>query len=207
MGMLGTAFMKFRLSRGVGRERWKREVFRKGLLVAVLAAAGLSCSPRGAAPGSARARAFLPHPGVTEAEAGAEARATLKQTVYVPIYPFVYADDNARPLNLAATLYVRNTDASHSIILSAVRYYHTDGRLVRAYVKSPLKIAALASMEFFVKESDVAGGSSASFLVDWGAEGAVSPPVVEALMIGALMNQGIAFTSPGRVVSEGKEGE
>ena len=57
-------------------------------------------------------------------------------------------------------------------------------------------------MEFFVKESDTSGGVSASFLVEWVAEQAVTAPVVESVMIGTASTQGISFTCPGRVLSD-----
>ena len=42
-------------------------------------------------------------------------------------------------------------------------------------------MAPMASADFFVKESDTTGGSSSSFLVDWMADQAGRPPVVEAV--------------------------
>jgi hypothetical protein len=137
---------------------------------------------------------------VTEAEPGAPGRAAVGQTVYVPIYPYVYTADTARPYNVAATLYVRNTDRSAPILLTRVSYHDAGGRLVRESVTEPLRVAPMAAAEFFVKESDTTGGASASFLVEWSAEAPVSDPVVEAVMTGTQMNRGIAFTSPGRVV-------
>ncbi len=60
----------------------------------------------------------------------------------------------------------------------------------------------MAATEFFVKQSDNSAGASASFLIDWSADTTVSAPVIEAVMIATQMNQGIVFTSPGRVVTE-----
>ena len=57
-----------------------------------------------------------------------------------------------------------------------------------------------AVLLFFVAEDDSSGGPSTCFLVDWSAAAPVNLPVVEAVMLGTRMNQGIAFTSPGRVV-------
>ena len=98
------------------------------------------------------------------------------------------------------TLSTRNTDRARPLYLTAVAYHDADGRLVRSYVTRPVRIAPLASAQFFVRETDVSGGSAASFLVDWGAEGPLSEPVVEAVMVGTAMNQGVSFTSQGRAV-------
>lgn len=165
--------------------------------------AGLSCAGGGEPPGAGKVAARA-HPGVTEAEPRAVEKAAFKQTVYVPAYSYAYTDDGARPFNLAATLYVRNTERAAPILIHSVKYYDGAGKLLREMMKAPLRVDPLASMEYFVKQSDVSGGSAASFLVVWSAETEVSPPVVETLMVGTMMNQGIALISPGRVVQQSK---
>lgn len=133
---------------------------------------------------------------MTEAEEG-DGKAE-RRTVYVPAYSHILTSDDARPYNLAVTLSVRNTDPARPIVVGSVRYYDRDGRPVRQYVKRPLRLAPMAAVDFFVAEGDTAGGSSASFLVEWSAEGRVSGPVIEAVMIGTAGTQGISFVSPGR---------
>ncbi len=174
---------------------------RLGLLafIALISCASCGTDPRGQPASHARAG---PRSGVTDAEPGAGDNATVRQTVLVPVYPFVYTEDQARPINLAITVYVRNSDRSSPILLTGVRYHGSDGRIVHDYLAKPLRIAPMAATEFFVKQSEVAAGASASFFVDWSADTAVSAPAIEAVMIGTQMNQGIAFTSHGRVVTE-----
>ncbi|MEO6808897.1 MAG: DUF3124 domain-containing protein [Isosphaeraceae bacterium] len=124
------------------------------------------------------------------------------QTIYVPAYSSIYSSSNTRPFALAVTLSVRNTDQAQPIWLSSVQYYNWDGTLVRDYLKEPLRIAPMASTEFFVKENDATGGMSASFLVDWVADQAVSNPVVETIMIGTARTQGISFVGASRVLKD-----
>jgi len=169
------------------------------LWVAAVVLSVASCGP-GTGPKGSNAPARGPQPGLTEAAAGEVNAATVKRTVYVPVYPYVYTEDRARPYNLAATLYVRNTDPSTPLFITSVRLHNAAGRAVRDDVAKPLRLAPLAAAEFFVEESDTSGGSSASFLVDWAAPGPVNEPVIETVMVGTLSNQGIAFTCPGRVV-------
>jgi hypothetical protein len=121
-------------------------------------------------------------------------------SVYVPVYSHIYYRDEHRFVNLAITLSVRNTDADHPIAVRSVRYYDTDGRLVRTYVSEPARLAPMATREFIVEEEDSSGGSGANFVVDWSAAQAVSEPVVEAVMIGTTGGQGISFTSVGRTL-------
>jgi hypothetical protein len=123
------------------------------------------------------------------------------QTVYVPVYSHIYHHNNPRnAVNLSATLSIRNTDAEHAIIITAVRYFDSEGEMIRQDITEPSKLGPLASVSFFVAANDVSGGAGANFLVDWVAETAVSEPVIEAVMISTSSSQGISFVSPGRVV-------
>jgi Protein of unknown function (DUF3124) len=142
--------------------------------------------------------------GVSEVALPSEEKVVTGQTIYVPIYSHVYTADSGQTLNLAATLYIRNTDAARSIILTRVRYINSNGKVMREFVKKPLRIELLASMDFFVPENDVTGGTSPSFLIDWVAEEAVSDPIVESVMIGTAGTQGISFLCTGRVLTTRK---
>ena len=123
------------------------------------------------------------------------------QTIYVPIYSEIYHFDKSRTLQLAATLSVRNTDLQHPIIITSVKYYNSDGNLLREHLPNPLRLAPLASTDFVVNQSDQTGGSGANFLVEWVAEVEVYEPIVEALMVSTRSQQGISFISQGRVIT------
>lgn len=146
----------------------------------------------------------LPRPGVAEFAIGPDFQAVAGQTIYVPVYSHVFTSNDARPFGLAVTLSVRNTDRVEPIILVFVQYHDRNGRLIRDSLRRPIRIAPLASMDFFVEESDSTGGYSASYLLEWVAERPVSAPVAEAVMIGTASTQGISFVCPGRVVAERK---
>lgn len=120
------------------------------------------------------------------------------QSVYVPVYSHIFSQDGGREVDLAVTLSVRNTDPARSITVAPIRYYDSAGRLVRTYEGGLL--GPLASRAYVVDEGDRTGGVGANFVVQWEAEGAVSPPVVEGVMISTASSQGISFVSRGRVV-------
>nr|WP_321464536.1 DUF3124 domain-containing protein [uncultured Desulfobulbus sp.] len=126
----------------------------------------------------------------------------LNQTLYVPIYSHIYADERYRdtPFQLTATLSIRNTDPDNPLTLTSVRYYDSQGKLLQQYLDKPTSIAPLSSIRFIVPESESKGGSGAKFLVDWEAKTAVIEPIVESVMIGTKMQQGISFISTGRVI-------
>lgn len=122
------------------------------------------------------------------------------QTVYVPIYSHIYMVEANRRMNLTATLSIRNTDLSQSMIVTAVNYYNTNGELVRKYLEQSIGLKPLSATEFVVAQEDVSGGAGASFIVEWGAQKTVSAPVIEAVMINSAGNQGVSFVSAGRVI-------
>ena len=122
------------------------------------------------------------------------------QTIYVPIYSEIYFFNRTRTLQLAATLSVRNTDSQNPITITSVRYYDSDGNLVKNHLESPLRLAPLASTEFIVDQNDQTGGSGANFIVEWVAETEVFEPILEAVMVSTTSQQGISFLSKGRVI-------
>lgn len=125
-----------------------------------------------------------------------EAVRPVTHAAYVPAYSHIYHHVGDAFL-LATTLSIRNTDPRDSLTVTSVRYYDTDGQLVRHDLRNPRTLGPLQSMEFVVEEQDVSGGSGANFIVEWRAEEGVNPPVVEAVMISTRSGQGISFTSRG----------
>jgi hypothetical protein len=138
---------------------------------------------------------------LAEASPALEAGRGLGQTVYVPVYSSIYYSSKPITINLAVTLSIRNTDSSHPVTITSVKYYDEKGKMLKEHQKEPLSIPPLGSKEFFVSESDVAGGIGASFLVQWKSDRQLSDPLVEAVMIGAAGTPlGISFVTRGRVV-------
>ncbi len=126
----------------------------------------------------------------------------LNQAIYVPLYSHIYADERFKdkPFALTATLFIRNTDPKASLVLDIVDYYDSHGKKLRSYIDKPVPVGPLASVRFIVPESDKEGGSGAKFLVHWRAAKPVTEPIVESVMIGTKMQQGISFISQGRVI-------
>ena len=124
------------------------------------------------------------------------------QTVYVPIYSHIYSGLKGRPFSLAATLSIRNTDPKHAITLVSVKFYDSDGKLIKEYLDKPAELKAMASTRYILTEGDTAGGSGANFLVKWQSNEKVNPPLIEGVMIGTRSGQGISFVSRGQVIEE-----
>lgn len=122
------------------------------------------------------------------------------QKVYVPIYSHIYSGVKARPFDLAAILSIRNTDPSNPITVVEVKYYDSEGKLIKDYIDEPVKLEALASTRYIITEADKTGGSGANYIVSWKAEKPVNPPIIEGVMIGTHSGQGISFVSRGQVI-------
>jgi hypothetical protein len=123
------------------------------------------------------------------------------QTVYVPAYSHIYVGSNEQPFLLTVTLSVRNIDPAHPITLSAVEYYDTQGALLKKYIPAPVTLKPMESVRYVVPENDASGGSGANFIVKWRAGRPVNAPIIESIMIGAKIQQGISFTSRGRPIT------
>lgn len=122
------------------------------------------------------------------------------QTIYVPVYSHIYHQNRQNIFPLSVTLSIRNTDLNQPLIVTSVRYYDSEGNLVKEYLESPIQLNQLASTDFFVTRNDTTGGSGANFIVEWIAESEISEPFIEAVMIGTDSQQGISFVGQSRVI-------
>ena len=137
-----------------------------------------------------------------KSDAGSAVGRPVGQTVYVPVYSHIYSGDRERPIYLAATLSIRNTDPAVSILVTAVDYHDSKGRLLKKYVDAPIELSQMASMRYVVKKSDKEGGSGANFIVKWESKRGATPPLIESVMISTQSQLGISFVSRGKVISE-----
>jgi hypothetical protein len=132
----------------------------------------------------------------------AEMRLFKGQTVYVPVYSHIYSGDREQPFYLAATLSIRNTDRSNAITLTAVDYYNSEGEFLKHFLEKDVLLNAMATKRYVVPESDKSGGSGAKFIIRWEADQPVAEPLIESVMISTKTQQGISFTSRGRVLED-----
>ena len=134
-----------------------------------------------------------------EAEPTSAARPS-GELIYVPIYSKIFYDDGKSTIELSATLSVHNVNVDREITLVRVDYHDTQGKLLTKYVDKAFVLKPLETRQFVIEKTNTAGGLGANFLVEWSASGQSNSPLVEALMVNAGHNLGIAFTSPGKVI-------
>lgn len=126
---------------------------------------------------------------------------SLGQTIYVPAYSHIYVGNREQPFLLTVTLSIRNIDAKNQVTITSADYYDTKGKRLKRYLEQPIFLGPWESVRYVVPQKDKSGGSGANFVVEWSAEKAVNPVLVETIMIGAESQQGISFTSRGRMIS------
>jgi hypothetical protein len=83
---------------------------------------------------------------------------------------------------LEATLSIRNSDPKEHIALAFVRYYDTNGRLIKEYLEKPMLLKLIATQEFLVAQKENKGASGTNFLSRMDFEHEVNKPFVEAVM-------------------------
>ena len=123
------------------------------------------------------------------------------QMVYVPVYSHIYAK-GGKPFLLEATLSVRNTDPNEDITIASVRYYDTNGNLIKDYLEKPMLLKPLATAEFLVTQKEIEGGSGANFIVEWVSDTKINQPVIEAVMIGIEGQTSISFVRTGVAIDK-----
>ncbi|WP_373501775.1 DUF3124 domain-containing protein [Desulfococcus sp.] len=124
------------------------------------------------------------------------------QSLYVPVYSHIFIGDRKMSFNLSANLSIRNTDPDQSLTVTSVRYYDSEGTLVRAFLADPKPINPMGSAYFFIPASDTSGGWGANFIVTWSSRVPVNTPIVECVMTGMKGSHSISFITKGKPIRE-----
>ena len=125
----------------------------------------------------------------------------IRHTVYVAAYSTIRLGSGKGKVDLATTLSIHNTSEERPLILLRVDYFGTTGNLLHRYLPSPIAIRPFGSVETFVPAEDTRGGTGANFVVEWAANGQITEPLIEAVMVGTLGAQGFSFTSRGKTMT------
>lgn len=118
-----------------------------------------------------------------------------KHAVYVPVYSHIYTEAGTSLLVLASTLSVRNTSFTDSFYVTDVIYYGSQGEILQQYLRAPVLVKPMTSIEFVVERTETKGGAGANFVVKWGALKAGMEPVIQTVMVETAT--GISFVTNG----------
>jgi len=119
---------------------------------------------------------------------------------YVPAYSSVAMSQGKLRADFSVTLSIHNASETRPLVLKRLAYFDTAGNMVESYLKAPVALKPLATIEVSIAANDVRGGTGANFIADWAAAGEIAEPVAEALMIGSVGAGHYAFISQGRPI-------
>lgn len=121
---------------------------------------------------------------------------------YLPVYSHIYHIHEHRTFDLTITVSIRNISLTQSIYIFKADYYNTIGENIRQYIKDPIYLKPLETIEIIIDEQDIEGGSGANFVFDWAKINDKNPPLFEAVMISTYGQQGLSFTTRGVQIVE-----
>jgi len=127
-------------------------------------------------------------------------RVAIKRTVYVGAYSSFRLGGGNGKVDLATTLSIHNTSDERALNIDRVDYFDTAGNLVHNYLPMPITIRPFGTVEAFVPAENTRGGTGANFIVEWSANGLITDPLIETVMVGTLGAQGFSFTSRGKTM-------
>lgn len=116
---------------------------------------------------------------------------------YLPVYSHIYHMHEHRTFDLTATVSIRNISMTDSVYILKADYYNTVGDNIRKYLKSPIYLKPMETIEIIIAELDIEGGSGANFVFDWAIQNVKNPPLFEAVMISTNGQQGLSFATRG----------
>jgi len=116
---------------------------------------------------------------------------------YLPVYSHIYHIHEHRTFNLTITVSIRNISLTDSVYILKGDYFNTIGENIRQYIKNPIFLSPLETLEIIIEEEDIEGGSGANFVFDWATKNGKNPPLFEAVMISTYGQQGLSFSTRG----------
>lgn len=119
-------------------------------------------------------------------------------STYLSVYPQVYSLSEHKTRNLTVTVSMKNTYLTDSVFITKAQYYNTSGQCIQNYIKTPIYILPMETIEIVIDEVDESGGTGANFIFDWKSNSKFQEPLFEGIMISTSGQQGISFTTQGK---------
>ena len=117
---------------------------------------------------------------------------------YLSVYSEIFDHTDEIKHLLTATVSIRNTSLTDTLYILSADYYSTNGEIIRSYVRNPVFVIPLETIEIVIPRLDRTGGSGANFIFDWAIRKNKHEPIFEAVMVWTTGNQGISFVTHGR---------
>lgn len=125
-----------------------------------------------------------------------------KGKTYLPVYSHIYHVHEHRTFDLTITVSIRNVSLNDSVFILSADYYNTTGENIQNYIKNPIYLTPMETVEIVIDEQDIEGGSGANFVFDWAVKNEKNPPLFEGVMISTHGQQGLSFATRGLRIYE-----
>lgn len=112
--------------------------------------------------------------------------------VYVPFYRTLYVGENRAVKKLPATLSIHNTSTEHPLIVTKLTYYDGNGQVIVERLEKPHVLPPMAAAEFYIEPSQSDSTKIAATLLEWTSEAPISPPLIEAIVVGKYGAKGFS---------------
>lgn len=119
-------------------------------------------------------------------------------STYLAVYSQIYSRSEHRTQDLTVTVSMRNINLTDTVYVVKARYFDTNGKEIRSYIKKPIFLAPMETAEIVIDEIDKEGGTGANFLFDWKIGKNANEPFFEGVMISTSGQQGLSFTTQGK---------
>ena len=124
------------------------------------------------------------------------------EKIYLPVYSDIYFSADRDILNLTATVSISNIDPYQPVYILSGDYYNTEGEIQGNYIPETVEIGPMKTINFVLDRMDTRGGTGANFLFEWSADSMINRPLIQAVMITTVNQQGISFVTKGVPIAE-----
>jgi hypothetical protein len=136
---------------------------------------------------------------VMSVEVNAHDAKSTGQKIYLPVYSSI-AHISKQNIDLTVTLSFRNLDETAPISVSSATYFDTSGKKIKDLLDRSRTMAPFGSTQIIIKQQDFSGDVGANIIIEWSSKLPVTPPLIEAIMVGSRGTQAFSFTSRGIVI-------
>lgn len=137
---------------------------------------------------------------------GREAYINFKDTMevgrsYLSIYSQIDNSKQQTIYKFTPTVSLQNTSEKDTIYLSKVNYYDANGKLLKKYLKKPIYISPLETLNIHIEEFDVFDITGSKFIFDWKTPKDCPEPIFEGLMSSTIDAQNLIFTTKAKRIN------
>lgn len=115
----------------------------------------------------------------------------------MPLYRNLYIGEHRALKILAATLSIHNTSSKYPLILTNLTYFDGDGEATVERLGEPHVLPPMAAAEVYIDHGELDTAPIATAVVGWSGDASITPPLIEAVIVGKYGAKGFSVLSRG----------